>query len=87
MKYTIKWTYNNENIFFWGQNYEGSKNKNLGHLSRLNQILYTQSLGPQNTKNAKTNRPKWEEVKKWKSRPLNQTQPNSVYIISGLPED
>ena len=37
MKYTIKWTYNNENIFFLGQNGGGGK--------------------------------------KWKSRPLYQTQP------------
>ena len=27
-----------------------------------------------------------EGVKKWKSRPLDQTQLNFVYIISGLPE-
>ena len=43
MKYTIKWTYNNENIFFPGAKNRGagSKNKNLGHLSKLNQIFYT----------------------------------------------
>ena len=42
MKYTIKFIYNNENIFFWGQNQGGgAKNKNLSHLSKLDQILYT----------------------------------------------
>ena len=32
----------NENIFFSGSKIKGggSKNKNLGHLSKLNQILY-----------------------------------------------
>ena len=30
-------------------------------LSKLNQILYTWSVGPQNIKNAKKKRPKWEE--------------------------
>ena len=41
MKYTIKLPYDIENIFLGGQNWGGgSKNKNLGQLSKLNQILY-----------------------------------------------
>ena len=38
----------------------GSKNKNLGRLSKLSQVLYRLLVNPQNTNNSKTNRPKWE---------------------------
>ena len=38
----------------WG---EGQK-KNLGPWTKLNQILYTKSVSPLKTKNAKTNHPK-----------------------------
>ena len=36
-----------------------SKNENLAPWTKLNQISYTLSVGPQKTKNAKTNQPKW----------------------------
>ena len=44
MKYNIKWSYNNKNIFFLGPKLRGggSKNNNLGHLRKLNQILHNQ---------------------------------------------
>ena len=73
-------------IFFPGAKIkgEGVKNRNLGHLSKFRQILYTKSMGTQNTKNAK-NYPAGGQ--KWKSRPFNQTQPNFVYIIREPPED
>ena len=37
---------------------EWLKNKNLGPSSKLNQLVYTSSVGPRKTKNAKTNNPK-----------------------------
>ena len=41
------------------QNGGRSKNENLGPWTKLNQILYTYSVGTQKIQNAKTNYPKW----------------------------
>ena len=63
-----------------------SKMKILYLWTKLNKILYTYSMGPQKARNAKTNHPKSGGGQNENSSPLDQTQPNFVYIISGPPK-
>ena len=49
----------------------GSKMKILVRWTKLNQILYTYTVGPQKARNAKTNHPKWG-VQNKNSSPLDQ---------------
>ena len=65
----------------------GSKMKILALWTKLNQISYTNSVGPQKARNAKTNHPKWGgRFKNENSSLFDLTQPNFVYIFCGPPE-
>ena len=53
--------------------------KILALWAKLNQILYTYSLGLQKARNAKTNQPKWGRgVKKENSSLFDQTQQDFI---------
>ena len=59
-----------------------SKIKILALSTKLNQILYTSSVDPQNATNIKTNHPKWRGVKNWKSRSFRPNSTNILYTYS-----